>query len=172
MVLIWSVNASRNCIHYMGTIPDANSTQTHANADSAPNCATKVRFRGCTGIILCDGNCQIVRSSMATPGGYDDGPDNWSVPARQFIYLLCRYPLGGSRSLCPGEARKAEDTYQAFPKPKCTLSDISQGYRSASENPCLLPAPVNDALNVSHRLEEGSYRVGQSFFWRLHSGNR
>jgi hypothetical protein len=115
-------------------------------------------FDGCRGIILCDGNCDILKSQAA-------GVQNYS--AQQIIGAFLRENLSISfvvtiwveqiRGVSQRQLRtKIFLNPNARFKLSNELNNVLQGFSA------LIPTPVVDAANASIRIEEGKYGEGQS----------
>lgn len=121
-------------------------------------------FRGCRGIILCDGNCDLLKSRMTGAENYSDQQIISSFLRRNssvsFVVTLWVEPEGNIFDR-PIKRRLRVKLFRS-PWARSPLSEESA--EVLNQIPRLLPVPVEDALNASHRIGEGSYGIGKSHF--------
>lgn len=119
-------------------------------------------FEGGRGIILCDGNCDILKSRMI-------GHENYS--AQQIIGAFLRE--NSSISFVSTIWVEHEDSIfnrlshrqlrmNLFLNHDARFKLSNELAKALQEIPAHLPNPVNDALNASLRTEEGKYGEGKS----------
>ncbi len=119
-------------------------------------------FDGCRGIILCDGNCDLLKSRMIGSANYSNHQiigaflrENSSI---SFVCTLWIEQVGGVFN----RPSHRQLVMNLFLNPGARFALQSELVKALQEIPTQLPMPVNDALNASHRIEEGKYGEGQS----------
>lgn len=121
-------------------------------------------FDGCKGIILCDGNCALLRSRMTGVENYSDHQivekflsENSSVSFVATLWIEKAGGVFGRAKACWTRMKLFRNSGARFPLPDAIAHALSQF-------PTLLPPPANDALNASREIAEGKYGIGASHY--------
>jgi hypothetical protein len=121
-------------------------------------------FTGCKGIILCDGNCDVLKSRMVGPTNYSNRQiigaflrENSSISFVGTLWIEQTDSIFNRASYC-------QLVMYLFLNSGARFQLSSNLAKALQEIPTRLPRPVSDALNASYRIEEGKYGVGQSYY--------
>lgn len=129
-------------------------------------------FDGCKGIILCDGNCNLLKSQLLSASNYSDRQiveaffkNNSSI---SFVVTLWVEQVHNVFN----NAIHRQLGLKLFTNPDARFALSNELVKVLQEIPTLLPKPVNDALNGTLRIEEGKYGEGQSNYggYKVSSG--